>query len=262
MPKCAQKRLAQIRALVDDYEAVRSNLQKRANGLMPDEVMDRAEIDKRMTANNKALSYAKSLLNQVDQWLQASGAIAHYAPTPLVEAPRMGNLKNTDWGRVEEIRKRVGDLKKQIIDTKNAPLPFATIEAQLKILVNKWASEGEPRLSVDPVRGHVEVGWGFNAPKSNKLAAWLYKDAMLEKLIALAKKQNASKGEALSADEKADRLKAIRENLAALELEEVAIIDHLQENGAPEAQHRLDISPAALLGVKEPKGLMRTELVA
>ena len=85
---------------------------------------------------------------------------------------------------------------------------------------------------------------------------------MLERLVAQAKKQNENKGETLSAEEKEDRLRKLADDVFKLELEEVALIDHLQENGAPEAQHRLDVSPAALLGVKEPRGILKTALVA
>lgn len=261
LPKCAQKRLSQIRNLVDDYEAARTNLQKRSNGLMPDEVMEREEINKRIIANNQNLSYAKGLLNQVDQWLKASGALHHAVPTSLVEAlpPKVGP---SDIGRIENIRHEVARIKAQMIEVNRAPLPFNIIEGQLRVIVNKWASEGEPRIDLDPVKGNVTVGWGFNSPKSNKILAWIHRDALLAQLVAQAKRQYASKGDAMSPEAKSDALKSLHERLQTIELEEVALIDLLIERGEPGIQHRLDISPAALLGVKEPKGIMRSALVA
>lgn len=261
LPKCAQKRLAQLRNLVDDYEAVRTNLQKRANGIMPDESLEREEVNKRIIANNANLSYAKGLLNQVDQWLKASGALHHAVPTKLTEAPP-ARVGTEDIGRIENIRKEVARIKAHMIEVQRAPLPFSVIEAQLKIIVNKWASEGEPRIELDAVKGDVSVGWGFNAPKSNKVLAWIHRDAMLAKLIEQAKRQCATKGDAKSPEQKSSELEALRKRLQDLELEEVALIDFLIERGEPGIQHRLDTSPAALLGVKEPKGIMRSALVA
>ncbi|MGE3993218.1 hypothetical protein [Pseudorhodoplanes sp.] len=261
LPKCAQKRLAQLRALVDDYEAARTNLQKRLNGLMPDESMEREEVNKRIIANNRSLSYAKGLLNLADQWLVASGALAHYAPTALTAAPppRVGEAQ---WGRIENIRTEVARIKAQMIEVKRAPLPFKMFEEQLKVTVNRWASEGEPRVEVDQVKGHVNARWGAAVPASYKIMAWLHRDAMLAKLIEQARKQADTRGTAMSPEAKAENLKALSERLQSLELEEVALIDAMQSQGVPDAVHRLDISPAALLGVKEPKGIMRSALVA
>jgi hypothetical protein len=261
LPKCAQKRLAQLRALVDDAEATRSNIQKRMGSVRPDETMDRAEIEKRRVANDKTLHYARALLNQVDDFLKKSGALAHFAPTQLKEAPTV-KVGRADWGRIEELRKQVGDLKKEIKDVESAPLPFSMIEAQLKIIVNKWASEGEPHVTVDPYRGDVIAKWGAAVPSSFKIMAWLNRDAMLARLVEQAKRQAASKGEAMTPEQKSDILKSLRERLEAVELEEIALIDTLQEVGMPDAQHRLNVSPAALLGVREPRGMMKTALVA
>lgn len=124
--------------------------------------------------------------------------------------------------------------------------------------MNKWASEGEPRIELDAVKGHVSVSWGFNSPKSNKILAWLHPDRMLERLTALARKQASTRGTAMSPEEKADALEKLAARKFELELEEVALIDIFQEQGHADARHRLDIDPAALLGVKEPKGLYRT----
>jgi hypothetical protein len=261
LPKSAQKRLAQLRALVDDHESARANLQKRLGALRPDESMDRAELDRRMTANNAALSYVRGLLGRVDQWLVASGALAHVAPTSLAEAPSV-KVGSAEWGRVENIRTEVARIKGQMVEVRRAPLPFSMIEAQLKVTVNKWASEGEPRLELDPVKGSIDVSWGFNTPKSHRVLAWLHKDAMLTRLTDMARKQVGSRGEALTPEAKTEALETLRKRLQDLELEEVALIDAMQSQGVTDAQHRLDISPAALLGVREPKGLMKTSLVA
>jgi hypothetical protein len=56
-------------------------------------------------------------------------------------------------------------------------------------------------------------------------------------------------------------LEALRQRLQETELEEIALIDALRENN-PDVQHRLNVSEAALLGVREPRGLMKTSLVA
>jgi hypothetical protein len=223
--------------------------------------MDRAEIEKRRVANEKILHYAKALLNQVDDFLRKSGALDHAAPTALKEAPRVLAI-NTDWGRVEHLRDTVAKLKASILKVSQAPLPFAQIEAQLKSVVASWASQGSPNITIDQVRGNVDVSFGFNAPKSHQVLSYLHPDAMLARLIAQAKKQFSTKGEPLTAEQKADQIKHLNDEIAKLELEEVAIIDALQEQGVPEAQHRLSISPWALLGVKEPRGLMKTVLVS
>jgi hypothetical protein len=262
LPKCAQKRLAQLRALVDDYEAVRANLQKRMGSVRPDETMDRAEIERRMTANHSALSYARGLLGQVDDFLKKSGALHHAGPTKLEEAPRV-SVSNVQWGRVEELRKRVITLKEQITEAERAPLPLGNIEAQLKEVVRLWAAEGTPKIVVDPVRGHVDVTFGLNVPRPHKIASWMDPDAMLARLIAQAKKQNEKvAGTAMPLEQKKEMLKKLTADLANVELEEVAMVDALQSGGSPDVQHRLNISPWALLGVKEPRGLLKTALVA
>lgn len=261
LPKCAQKRIAQLRALVDDAEATRANLQKRMGALRPDDSFERSEIEKRRVANDKVLHYAKALLNQVDDFLRRSGALAHVNPTPLKEAPRVLPV-NTDWGRVEHLRDTVAKLKATVLQVAQAPMPFAQIEAQLKTMVASWASHGSPNITIDQVRGNVDVSFGFNAPKSHQVLAYLHPEAMLARLVAQARKQFSTKGEPMSAEAKAERLKSLADEIAKLELEEVAIIDTLQERGVPEAQHRLSIAPWALLGVKEPRGLMKTGLVA
>ena len=132
----------------------------------------------------------------------------------------------------------------------------------MKTIVNTWAIEGSPRVTVDQVRGQVDVAWGHHMPKPNRLLAWLHPDALLARLIAQAKQQAEKRGEAMSSEQKAETIKALTETLAALEAEEVGLIDAMQEQGVAEAQHRLDISPWALLGVREPRGLVKTALVA
>ncbi|MGE3991150.1 hypothetical protein [Pseudorhodoplanes sp.] len=261
LPKCAQKRIAQLRALVDDFEAVRTNLQKRANSTMPDELLEREEVNKRIIANNANLSYAKGLLNSVDQWLKASGALHHVVPTQLKEAPPV-MVGTEDIGRIENIRKEIKRIKTDSLDIARAPLPFKMIEAELKIIVNKWASEGEPRVEVDQAKGHVNARWGAAVPASYKIMAWLHPDVMLEKLVSQARTQADARGTPMSPDQKAEALEALNERLQRFELEEVALIDLLIERGEPGIQHRLDVSPAALLGVREPKGIMRSALVA
>jgi hypothetical protein len=57
-------------------------------------------------------------------------------------------------------------------------------------------------------------------------------------------------------------LKSLRERLQTAELEEISLVDFLRENGNPDVQHRLNVSDAALLGVHEPKGIVKTSLVA
>jgi len=262
LPPCAQKRIAQLRALTDDAEAARVDLQKRLSALRPDEAVERDEVDRRLSANNRALHYARALRNSIDDFLQKSGALAHVHPTVLKPAPGV-KVGEPQWGRFENIRKRVTDLLLQINEVHRAPLPFTMVEAQLKIIVNKWASEGEPRVTVDQVRGHIEVGFGFDAaPKSHKVLTWLHKDLMLDRLTELAKKQADTRGEALSPEAKAEKLKRLNESLQDLELEEVAIVDTLQLQGNNDVYHRLDISPWALLGVNEPRGLMKSALVS
>lgn len=262
LPECVQKRLAQLRAMVDDHESVRSNLQRRLGELLPDERYEKAEIDKRMRANNTALGYVRELLGRVDEALQKGGVFAHLAPTQLVEVPRLGvPLKGTDWGRVENIRTEVTRIKKEMGEVKRTPLPFSQIEAQLKSLVNTWASQGSPSVTVDPVRGHVDASWGFHPPKPHKIMAWLDTPKMLERLVSQARKQSDAKGGAsMTAEVKEDTLKALTKRLQEIELEEVAIIDTLQAQGVTEAQHRVDVSPWALLGVKEPRGLLKSTL--
>jgi hypothetical protein len=84
---------------------------------------------------------------------------------------------------------------------------------------------------------------------------------MLARLIERAKKQAATKGETMSPEAKSDALETLRKRLQETELEEVALIDALRENN-PDIQHRLNTSEAALLGVVEPRGLVKTSLVA
>lgn len=263
LPACVQKRLAQLRALVDDHESVRSNLQRRLSDLLPDERYERDELDKRMRANNAVLGYVRELLARVDEALQKGGVFAHVAPTQLIEAPILGGIKklNTDWGRVENIRTEVDRIKKDIGTVKRAPLPFAAIEAQLKSLVATWASEGSPTVTVDPVRGNAEASWGYHAPKPHKIMTWMDPEGMLARLVAQARKQFTGKGaEAMTAEAKEDAIKSLTARLQELELEEVAIIDALQAAGTADVQHRVDVSPWALLGVREPRGLLKTTL--
>jgi hypothetical protein len=251
LPECAQQRLVKIKLAVDDAEANRANIMKRLSALRPDESLERAALERKRIANDKLLSNARGLATRVDEFLKKSGVLDHVSPTKVTVAPYL-RPEEAQWGSIENFRRKVQHIKSEMIDIRRAPLPFAQIEAALKTTVATWAMEGRPHIKINDVKGHVEVGFGLHVPKPHKIAAWADPQAMLAKLVAQAKKQLESKRAPMTPEQKAERLQSLKDALYETERREIAMIDAFIERGEPGVFHRLDIDPAALLGIRVP----------
>jgi hypothetical protein len=248
LPEYAQQRLVKLKMAVDDAEAARADIMKRMNRLRPDENMERAALDKKRIANDKLLASARGLATQVDTFLRKSGVLHHISPTKVTEAPPLIRIEEPQWGSIENFRRKVNHLKSEMADIRRAPLPFARVEAALKSIVDGWAKEARPTIKIDD---GVDVTFSAHV-KPHKLSAWLAPDQMLAQLVAQAREQCEARKEALTPEQKKDRLKDLADVLYETERREVAMIDAFIEMGEKDVFHRLDVDPAALLGIRVP----------
>ena len=165
---------------------------------------------------------------------------------------------------IERLRRRVRELRADLHRIASAPYPSSYCKQRMRAQIEALAMQGAPSVSrLVELDGPVEFqtqqvqSQVYNAqaavafaevPDAVALVAWLHKDA----LIAALDREIASEADDKAALSHEAREKAEAEvmgDLLAVERDECALVWQAQAQGLP-VEHRADISPLALLGVK------------
>jgi hypothetical protein len=181
-----------------------------------------------------------------------------------VQPPKL-NKGETVTDAIEHLRRRGRELKADLHRIQSAPYPSSYAERQMIAQVEALAMQGAPSVSL-LIEHDGKIVWQtqqmqstvYNAqpravaftevPDAVALVAWLHKDA----LIAALGREIASEADDKAALTHEARQKAEAEtmgDLLAVERDESWFVWQAQSQGLP-VEHRPDISPLALLGVR------------
>ncbi|MET4030125.1 MULTISPECIES: hypothetical protein [unclassified Bradyrhizobium] len=247
-------------------------------GLKPD---DRRVIEAQRTLEKATADFER--LKQLQEtraaaWQSASqakaaceGYLRHGVPgycqidAAVDVGPPNLNKGETILDAVERHRRRCRELKADLHRIQSAPFPSVYAKQQMREQIEALALLGVPTVSLliehdgrivwpmqmirSEVRGGEHPALAFaEMHDAVALVAWLHKDA----LIAALDREIASEADDKAAMSHEARQKAEAEtmgDLLAVERHEAALVWRAQAQGLP-VEHRSDINPLALLGVR------------
>jgi hypothetical protein len=230
-----------------------------------------AAIESERSLRQERLWAAQSILSPVQTWFQKfnSGPLALgpvFVDVAVDPGLRPGEPIEVALDRV---RNDVAEARGALMRLRAAPLPAATIKAQIAALIDGKAARGGPLLNIAGPR--VEVTWPDIAQfaqfapggsVSDQLC-WLFKDSYIEALTAGIDEQVGDRGIPL-ADRPAVEMRLMERLLAAERIEE-AIVEIAVEAGRP-VRRRPDADVMAILGIgwpaPEESGAPETPLLA
>jgi hypothetical protein len=246
---------------------------------LKDDGGDRRVIDAQRTLAKATDDFERIKQRSDDRaaaWHAASGALAIAEPWLKSGRPGGTTLAECDWPEpkllkgetaldaIERLRRRCRELKADLHRIASAPFPSAYCKQQMRGQIEALAMQGAPSASLliehdgkiefqtQSVRSEMygEQRQAAFAEISDTVAlvAWLHKDA----LIAALDREIASEADDKAALTHEARQKAEAETMAdllAVERDESWFVWQAQSQGLP-IEHRADISPLALLGVR------------
>jgi hypothetical protein len=181
-----------------------------------------------------------------------------------VEPPKLAKNEPGLLDAIENRRRRWRELRANLHRIASAPFPSSHAKAKMRQQIEALAMQGAPSVSrLVELDGPVEFqnhrlssevhgerrSLAFTeVPDAVALVAWLHKDA----LIAALDREIASEADDKSALSHEARQTAEAETMGDLldiERQEAALVWQAQAQGLP-IEHRADISPLALLGVR------------
>lgn len=171
----------------------------------------------------------------------------------------------TAFDGIHRIRRRVRELLADRHRWKSASTPSAVAMQRMRAYVNAVAEAGRPNVSDMIEHGTSEVQFvsqpmraiargetvaqvAWSQADVLALTVWLHKDALIAALDAEIMTE-ADDQNALDDVSRAQKVEQIEKDLAAVEAEEAALVWLALDNGLA-VEHRSDISPQALLGVR------------
>lgn len=171
---------------------------------------------------------------------------------------------------LDGLRLRLRELAADAHRVESAPFPAAHAKARARATIEQLAARGT--VDVGPlVEADLDIVWPTSTTRSqlvavvgrsgdqvagsalgeqvdaHALAAWLFRDAMIEKVeaeIDLVSDDAA----ALSREDRQMKLAEIAQNRLSIERQEAALVWRLQGDGLP-VEHRPDANPLAVMGI-------------
>jgi hypothetical protein len=199
----------------------------------------------------RAWQTAEGLVTKLWSWLNElpdAGARLEAAPVPLI------NLNGAPAHLVGTLRAEIAKLAAEHHAIKVAPAPLDDAKRQVRELVARLGTKGNPKLTTQFGTLHIH-GWEsaeqFGPTWHDITVAtlcWLMPDMVIARLDEAieALPQN---GSALPVAERASKLAEIEAEIALLEDREEAMIMHAAAQGVT-VERRYDQSPASILGVR------------
>lgn len=199
-----------------------------------------------------------NLVANIKHWLsRAAGTYEMARPSRATPEAKM-----TPAQAVSSVRAQIKVLAAERVRVLQAALPAADVKRQASAYVAAQRERGRPKISFDhgqPFKAQfdtsVEGAWTAKLDIGAALA-WLDPDAF-EKRLHEDIDRLPKPALALSADQRAAKLRELEAELLARERDEEALIEHAEEQGAA-VPRRLEADPRAVLcivspSVKKPK---------
>jgi hypothetical protein len=165
---------------------------------------------------------------------------------------------------IGRLRRRGRELRADAHRIRSAPFPSTYAKQRMRAQIETLAQRGEPSVSrLVELDGPVEFqtqrqtsevhserrSLAFaEVPDTVALIAWLHKDALIKRLDELIGAE-ADDGAALSHEQRQQAEAEVMGDLLAVERDEVALTWQAQAQNLP-IEHRADINPVALLGLR------------
>jgi len=211
-----------------------------------------------------ALRAASHVLSAVEGWLKDGRPPGTVLQDHEVEVPKLAKGENSLLDAIERLRRRGRELKADLHRIRSAPFPSSYCKQRMRAQIEALAMQGAPDVanliehdrpivwptqrvqsqvfSADPALAFAEI------EAAVPLIAWLFKDALIKRLDAEIDTE-ADDATALSHVEREKREAEVMGDLLATERDEAALTWAALEQKLP-VEHRADISPVALLGVR------------
>jgi hypothetical protein len=231
-------------------------------------------LDK-MTADFQRLKESQEI--RIAAWHAASGALAGCEDLPRhgvpgncrlemadVEAPKL-NKGEGPLDAVDRLRRRGRELRADLHRIESAPYPSSYAKAKMRAQVEALAMQGAPSMA-SLIEHDGKISWpqaqvqstiynatpaavGFaEAPDALALFAWLHKDELIAALDHEIDAE-ADDAAALTHEQRQQQAAEVALDLLEIERSESELVWAAQSQGLP-VEHRPDISPLALLGLK------------
>jgi hypothetical protein len=165
---------------------------------------------------------------------------------------------------IEARRRRVRELRADLHRLASAPFPSAYCKQQMRAQIEQLAERGSPSISrLVELDGQVEFETQHlksmvvaeqrllafaETPDALALIAWLHRDTLVKRLDELITSESDDKA-ALSHEQRQQAEAEVMADLLAIEHEESLFVWQAQSQNLP-VEHRSDISPLALLGLR------------
>jgi hypothetical protein len=226
-----------------------------------------ARLSQLHEARSAAWQAASRTLSNVENWLR------HRMPgnckLESVEVEPVKLLKGEDLvGAVERLRRHGRELRADLHRIDSAPYPAAYCKQRMREQVSILAQRGEINVAALIEDGNGKLQFQrellrvqmHNIPKAPAavgyaeavdpaaLVAWLFKEALIKRLDAEIDSEQDDKA-ALSPEAREKAAAEVMADLLAVERDECALVWQAQAQNLP-VEHRSDISPLALLGVR------------
>ncbi len=224
---------------------------------------DLKRLNERNEVRTAAWRTAGGTLHAVETWLRDGRPPA----TALEEfdGPELKLKAESIADAIERLRRRGRELKADIHRIQSAPFPSSYAKAQMRAQIEALAMLGAPDVAdlIEHARKIVFQTQRLQSSVYNTekpaiafaevsdavaLLAWLHRDAMIKRLDAEIDAE-ADDAAALTHEQRQQREAEVIGDILVVERDEAALVWSAMAQGLP-VEHRADINPVALLGVR------------
>ncbi|MET4036505.1 hypothetical protein ABIB94_008102 [Bradyrhizobium sp. JR7.2] len=222
-------------------------------------------IKQRSETKTAAWQAASGALANAETWLKSGRPSGVLLQDQETEVPKLAKGENGVLDAIENRRRRVRELRADLHRIRSAPFPSAHAKQQMREQIEALAMQGGPSVSL-LIEHDGKIVWPMQMTRSElrggerpalafsetldavALTCWLHKSALiaaLDREIGTESDDPASLSH--EAREKAEA--EVMGDLLDIERQEAALVFQAQQSLLP-CEHRADISPVALLGLR------------
>jgi hypothetical protein len=236
----------------------------RAQAHLDEVTAEAARLGALTETRTRLFQAASGTLSNVMQWLRGGRPANCTLQAVEIEPPRLAKGEDI-VGAIENRRKRVAELKADLAKISAAPFPSSYTKRRLREQIEQLAARGRPDVTM-VVKHDANVGFpmirlqsqvigadqsalGFaQTPDMLALVCFLQKEQLLAALSTLVDAESDDAA-ALSVEARQISESETQASLLDCERQEAGLVWSAQSQGQ-QIEHRADISPLALLGLR------------